>query len=240
MKNKIYPGFDEAIADIFDGAVIAHSSFGDASRPLNIWEALFRKDVKGLTIISNMLHPRQPPPPGPSLRIYGPVDCIMQPGKVKRLITGFTSQVYGGITKQAEEYEEAIKDMEVIPVPFGSLCTRLEAAACGYGGILTPVGVGSYLEDYCEKVVVDGKAYLLEKPLQPDFGFVKAWKADRLGNLVFRRMQRVHNPLVAPGFQGHHRRSPGDCGAGRNRPRPDPYAPHLCRPYRQGAPGRGG
>jgi len=197
LKNKIFDSFDKAIEDIFDGAFIAHSIFGTASQALNLWEALSRKNVKDLTIVGNMAHSRQPPPQGTSLPTYGPINCILQPGKVKRIITGFSSHVYGGETEYTREYDLATKDMEVIPVPYGNLCTRLEAAACGYGGILTPVGVGTFLEDYCEKMVVDGKEYLLEKPLQPDFGFVKAWKADKLGNLVYHRMQRTHNPLVA-------------------------------------------
>jgi 3-oxoacid CoA-transferase A subunit len=197
MKNKIYDSFDKAIDDIFDGAIIAHSIFGTASQALNLWEALSRKDVKGLTIVGNMSHPRQTAPQGPHLPTYGPIDCILQKGKVKRIVTGFTSNVYSNIGGHVAEFEEATRDTEIVPVPFGNLSTRLEAAASGYGGILTPVGVGTYLEDYCQKIVVDGKEYLIEKPLQPDFGFVKAWKADRFGNLVYHRMQRTENPLVA-------------------------------------------
>lgn len=197
MKNKVYESFDKAIDDVFDGAVIAHSIFGAASQPLNLWEALSRKNVKDLTIVTNMAHPRQPAPSGPHLPSYGPINCILQPGKVKRIITGFTSNVYSQNQGYIAEYEEATKNMEVVPVPFGNLCTRLEAAASGYGGILTPVGVGTFLEEYCQKITVDGKDYLIEKPLQPDFGFVKAWKADKLGNLVYYRMQRTHNPLIA-------------------------------------------
>jgi 3-oxoacid CoA-transferase A subunit len=197
MKNKIYESFDAAIADIFDGAIIAHSVFGTASQALNLWEALSHKDVKNLTIVGNMAHPRQGTPTGPHLPTYGPIDCILQPGKVKRIITGFTSNVYSHLKGFADEYEIVTKDMEVVPVPFGTICTRLEAAASGYGGILTPVGVGTYLEDYCETMVVDGKKYILEKPLQPDFGFVKAWKADKFGNLVYQKMMRTENPLIA-------------------------------------------
>jgi 3-oxoacid CoA-transferase A subunit len=197
VKNKIFDSFDKAIEDIFDGAMIAHSIFGTASQALNLWEALSRKAVRDLTIVGNMAHSRQAPPQGPSLPTYGPINCILQPGKVKRIITGFSSHVYGGETEYTREYDTVTKDMEVIPVPYGSLCTRLEAAASGYGGILTPVGVGTFLEDYCEKMVVDGQEFILEKPLQPDFGFVKAWKADRFGNLVYHRMQRTHNPLIA-------------------------------------------
>jgi 3-oxoacid CoA-transferase A subunit len=197
MKNKIFDSFDSAIADIFDGASIAHSSFGPASMALNLWEALYRKNVKDLTIISNMAHPRQPAPNGPTLPSYGPINVILQPGKVKKIITGFTNNVYSNMRGFEEEYEEVTKNMEIIPMGFGNICTLLEAAAGGYGGILTPVGVGTYLEDYYPRMEVDGKPYVLLKPLKPDFGFVKAWKADKLGNLVYYRMQRVQNPLIA-------------------------------------------
>ena len=197
MKNKIYESFDKAIEDVFDGASIAASIFGPASQPVNLWEALSRKSVKDLTIITNMSHPRQPAPKGPHLPSYGPIDCILQPGKVKKLVTGFSSNVYSNLIGFAQEFEEATKNTEVVPVPFGTLCTRLEAAASGYGGMLTPVGVGTYLEDYCQKITLDGKDYLIERPLQPDFGFVKAWKADKLGNLVYKRMMRTQGPLIA-------------------------------------------
>jgi 3-oxoacid CoA-transferase A subunit len=144
-----------------------------------------------------MLHPRRDPAPGLHLPAYGPIDCVMQPGKVKRIIVGFTSNVYSDMVGHAQEYDEITKDVEVLPVSFGTICLRLEAAACGYGGILSPVGIGTYMEEYSEKITVDGKQYLIEKPLQPDYGFIKAWKADKLGNLVYYREQRVHNPLVA-------------------------------------------
>lgn len=199
MRNKIYDSFDAAIADIFDGAVIADSWFGTQCLAMNLWEALTRKDVKGLTIITLMAHIRQPPRAGAPPRLPSPmiIDCIEQPGKIKKIFTGFNSNVSAALMELAEQYRQATKNTEIVPVPFGNLCTRLEAAASGYGGILTPVGVGTYLEDYCQKIGVDGREYLLEKPLQPDFAFVKAWKADKLGNLVYHRMQRVLNPLIA-------------------------------------------
>lgn len=197
MKNKIYKDFDSAVADIFDGAIIADSTFGTQCLAMNLWGALTRKDVKGLTIVTNMAHCRQPNLGVTTLPTPMVIDCILQPGKVKKILTGFNSNVSAVAMEFAEEYRQATKDTEIIPVPYGNLCTRLEAAASGYGGILTPVGVGTFLEEYLEKVVVDGKEYLLEKPLQPDFAFVKAWKADKMGNLIYHRMQRVMNPLIA-------------------------------------------
>ena len=197
MKNKIYDSFDAAIGDVFDGAVIADSTFGTQCLAMNLWEALTHKDVKGLTIVTLMAHCRQPTHGVSTLPAPMIIDCILQPGKIKKIFTGFNSNVSAAAMEFAEEYRQATKNTEIVPVPYGNLCTRLEAAASGYGGILTPVGVGTYLEEYCEKVVLDGRQYLIEKPLQPDFAFVKAWKADKLGNLVYHRMQRVLNPLIA-------------------------------------------
>jgi 3-oxoacid CoA-transferase subunit A len=197
LKNKIYDSFDAAIADISDGAVIADSSFGTQCLAMNLWAALTRKEVKRLTIVTLMAHCRQPTHGVATLPAPMIIDCILQPGKIERIYTGFNSNVSAAAMEFAEEYRQATRNTEIIPVPYGNLCTRLEAAANGYGGILTPVGVGTYLEELCESVVLDGKRYLLEKPLQPDFAFVKAWKADKLGNLVYRRMQRVLNPVIA-------------------------------------------
>jgi 3-oxoacid CoA-transferase subunit A len=196
MKTQIFNSFDEAIADIFDGAVIAFSTFGSASQAMNLWEALYRKDVKDLTIIGNMVMPAIEEGAIPS---YGPTNCVLQPGKIKKAITGFTSMVYTskGTVTDMDEFAVAMSNIEVEPTTFGNICTRLEAAASGYGGILTPVGVGTFFEEQREKFTIDGREYLLEKPLVPDFGFIKAWKADKLGNLVYWRGQRLHNPLIA-------------------------------------------
>jgi 3-oxoacid CoA-transferase subunit A len=200
MKNKIFESFEEAIADIFDGAVIAFSTFGTVSQAINLWEALYnKKDVKDLTVMGNMVMPaREPAPEEVPFASYGPSQCLLQPGKIKKVIAGFTNNVYSGSGgDQTNPFKEAIEKIEVVPTTFGAICTKLEAAANGYGGILTPVGVGTFLEEYYDSYVVDGKKYLLEKPIVPDFGFVKAWKADKYGNLVYRRLQRLHNPLVA-------------------------------------------
>jgi len=198
MKNKIFLSFEEATADIFDGAVIAFSSFGNISQALNLWEAIYKKDVRDLTVVGNMVMPvKEVNDEENPFTSFGPSHCLLQPGKIKKIITGFTSNVYSKDDNETALFKEAIENIEVVPTTFGALCTKLEAAANGYGGILTPVGVGTFLENYHETYEIDGIKYLLEKPLVPDFGFVKAWKADKLGNLVYRRLQRLHNPLVA-------------------------------------------
>ena len=198
MKNKIFNTFDEAVADIPDGAVIAFSTFGNASQAINLWEAVYKSDVKELTVAGNMVLPvRAVSEADIPFISFGPSHCLLQPGKIKKIITGFTNNVYSGNDQENLPFVQAIENIEVMPTTFGALCTKLEAAANGYGGILTPVGVGTFLENYYETCEVDGKKFLLEKPLKPDFGFVKAWKADTLGNLIYRRLGRLHNPLVA-------------------------------------------
>jgi 3-oxoacid CoA-transferase A subunit len=199
MKNKIFDSFEEAVADIFDGATIAFSTFGTASQAVNLWEAVYNSDVKDLTVVGNMVLPVKASTEGERpFTAYGPSHCLLQPGKIKKVITGFTNNVYSGSDDdETRLFKEVIEKIEVVPATFGAICTKLEAAANGYGGILTPVGVGTFFEEYYDTYTVDGKKYLLEKPLIPDFGFVKAQKADRYGNLVYRRLQRLHNPLVA-------------------------------------------
>ncbi len=199
MKNKIFSSFEEATVDVFNGAVIAFSTFGSASQALNLWEAMYKKNVKDLTIAGNMVMPVKPVKEEEiPFTSFGPSHCLLQPGKIKTVITGFTDNVYSrSDDEETRPFKEAIERVEVLPVTFGSLCTRLEAGANGYGGILSPVGVGTFLEKFHETCEIDGRKYLIEKPLIPDFGFVKAWKADKLGNLVYRRLQRLHNPLIA-------------------------------------------
>ncbi len=198
MKNKVFTSFEEATADVFDGAIIAFSTFGNTSQAMNLWEALYKKEVKNLTIVGNMVMPVKDVTEEESpYTSFGPSHCLLQPGKISKIFTGFTSNVYSNSDDETRMFREAIENVEVVPTTFGALCTRLEAAANGYGGILTPVSVGTFLEKYYSTCEIEGRKYLIEKPLIPDFGFVKAWKADKLGNLVYRRLQRLHNPLVA-------------------------------------------
>lgn len=88
-------------------------------------------------------------------------------------------------------------EIDVNLVPQGTLAERIRSKGAGLGGILTPTGVGTVVEDGKEKITIDGKTYLLEKPLGADVALVKAWKADKSGNLVFRYSARNFNPLMA-------------------------------------------
>jgi len=88
-------------------------------------------------------------------------------------------------------------ELEVDLVPQGTLAERIRSAGAGLGGFLTPTGVGTIVEEGKQTLTIDGKKYLLELPLKADIALLKAWKADKLGNLVYRRAARNFNPLMA-------------------------------------------
>jgi acetate CoA/acetoacetate CoA-transferase alpha subunit len=88
-------------------------------------------------------------------------------------------------------------EMEVILTPQGSIAEMLRAAGAGLGGILTPTGIGTIVEEGKQVLTIDGKQYILEKPLKADVALLKAHKADKRGNLVFRRAARNFNPVMA-------------------------------------------
>jgi len=193
MKNKIVSSFDEAVADVFDGAVIAYSQWGATGLAQNLISALTRKEVKDLTLVGQQFIPIR----YAIEEACSPVALAMQ-GKVKKVITSWATAL-GFTGPSAEILKEALSSgrIEMEATCHGNLVARLEAAASGYGAVYIPTGVGTFLEEGKEKRVIDGREYLLEKPIKPDFGFVRAHKADKLGNLVYHRSQRIMNPSVA-------------------------------------------
>ena len=88
-------------------------------------------------------------------------------------------------------------ELEVELVPQGTFAERIRAGGAGIGGFFTPTGYGTLVAEGKETRVIDGKPYVLEAPLKADFAFVKAWKGDRLGNLVYRKTARNFNPVMA-------------------------------------------
>ena len=89
------------------------------------------------------------------------------------------------------------KEIEVELVPQGTFSERMRAAGAGIGGFFTPTGAGTLIAEGKESRVIDGRTYILEAPLHADFAFVKAWKGDRAGNLVYRKTARNFNPVMA-------------------------------------------
>lgn len=189
MLNKIFDSFDQAVADIPDGASIATGCWGAASLSQNLIAALVRKGVKDLTlIVHNFLH----------LPFFteeeGVSPAVLLP-QLKKLITAVVGLQVLGASAFVKEYVENGLDVEL--TSHGTLASRLYAGAAGLGGIYHPVGVGTILEEGKEKRVIEGKEYILEMPIRPDYAFIRGYKADKLGNLVYWGVYRENHPVMA-------------------------------------------
>ncbi len=193
--NKIVDSFDQAVADVFDGATIMVGGFGTiGSMPSCLLEAVDRRDVKNLTTISNaagfgadvwkMLEAPFPED----------MDILIRNGRISRaIISAPVSALY------VNNFEKLLRagKIELEMVPQGTLAERVRAAKFGLGGVYVPVGLGTVVEQGKEKKVIDGREYLLELAIKADFAIIKAHKADRWGNLVFKGTSRTFNATMA-------------------------------------------
>ncbi|HYV47774.1 MAG TPA: CoA transferase subunit A [Myxococcaceae bacterium] len=177
--NKVVASAEEAVRDIQDGAVIMSGGFGLCGNPENLIAALHHKGVKGLTIISNNCGTTE----------LG-LGILLKARQVKKMVSS-----YVGENKEFER-QYLSGELEVELNPQGTLAERIRAGGCGIGGFYTPTGVGTQIAQGKETRVIDGREYVLEKPLQADFAIVRAWKADRWGNLVFRKTARNFSPMM--------------------------------------------
>jgi 3-oxoacid CoA-transferase subunit A len=178
--DKVLRSAEEAVAKIPDGASIMMGGFGLCGIPENLIKALHDKGTKNLTIISNNAGVDQ----------FG-AGMLLWAKQVRKVIG-----TYVGENKEFERQALA-KEIEVELVPQGTFSERIRAAGAGIGGFFTPTGYGTIIAEGKETRTIDGKNYVLEKPLHADFAFVKAWKGDRLGNLVYRKTARNFNPVMA-------------------------------------------
>lgn len=187
--NKIFPSADAAVADIHDGAVILVGGFGPiASTPSRLLEAVSKLPVKDLTVVSNS--------GGFGIEIWGEhdVEVLHRTGKVKKHIVSAPVNQW---TENTLERKFRAGEVEVEMVAQGTLAERIRAGKAGLGGILTPVGLGTEIEKGKRKIVVNGRKYLLELPIKGDFALIRAHKADRWGNLVYRGTSRTFNATMA-------------------------------------------
>jgi 3-oxoacid CoA-transferase A subunit len=187
MKNKLYRTFDEAVADIPDGAVFMSPGFGGVGLPRNLLAALQRQGAKNLTGISNNAG---------ALDDKVDVGTLIAAGQVKKMICAFTAPTHPSrVTPFVRLYNEGKVDAELVPQ--GTLAERMRAAAAGIGAFYTPASVGTELAEGKEHREINGRMYVLEYPLHADYAFIRAWKADTFGNLQFRLAQRNFNPIMA-------------------------------------------
>ena len=187
MKNKVYQSFDEAVADVPDGAVVMSPGFGGVGIPRNLLAALNRQGAKNLTGISNGAG-----------ALGGKVDVgtLVAAGQIKKMICAFTAPTHPSqISPFVSMYNNGEIDAELVPQ--GTLAERMRAAAAGIGAFYTPTSVGTELAEGKEHREINGRMYVLEYPLHADYALIRAWKADTFGNLQFRLAQRNFNPIMA-------------------------------------------
>jgi 3-oxoacid CoA-transferase A subunit len=181
MKQKIFPSLDAAVADVPDGARIMFGGFGGAGFPNNLIQALARKGTKNITAISNNCGTRD-----------GELGLMFKNGQISHIIASFPGP-------HAIYFQERFAAKEVILelVPQGILCERMRAAAAGILGFYTTVGVGTEVAAGKEERVINNQRCILESPIHADYAFIKAEKADGLGNLTYRLAARNFNPIMA-------------------------------------------
>jgi 3-oxoadipate CoA-transferase alpha subunit len=187
MKNKIYQTFDEAVADVPDGAVFMSPGFGGVGIPRNLLAALNRQGARNLTGISNNAG-----------TLDGKVDVgtLIAAGQVKKMCCAFTAPTHPSrVTPFVRLYNNGEIDAELLPQ--GTLAERIRAAASGIGAFYTPASVGTELAANKEHREINGRMCVLEYPLHADYAFIRAWQADTFGNLQFQLAQRNFNPIMA-------------------------------------------
>jgi len=178
--NKVIDSADAAVASIQDGASILMGGFGVCGIPEHLIRALHRRGTKDLTIISN----------NAGVDDFG-IGMLLRARQVAKMISS-----YVGENKEFERQFLA-GELEVELVPQGTLSERIRAAGAGIGGFFTPTAYGTVAAEGKETRVLNGRPYVFELPLHADFAFVKGWKGDRAGNLVYRRTARNFNPVMA-------------------------------------------
>ncbi len=178
--NKVYPSADAAVADLRDGATVMTGGFGLCGIPENLIDAVCRKGVRDLTVISNNA---------------GVDDFGIGKWLAKRQIARIIATYVG----ENRLFEEMVLsgELQATLVPQGTFAERIRAGGAGIAGFYTPTGVGTLVAEGKETREFDGRKYLLERGLTADFALVKAWKGDRWGNLIYRRTARNFNPLMA-------------------------------------------
>ena len=178
--NKVVRDVREAIADVHDGATIMLGGFGLCGIPEHLITALRDKGPKNLTIISNNA--------GVDGRGAG---LLLEARQIRKIIA-----TYVGENKLFEELALS-HQLEVELVPQGTFSERMRAGGAGVAAFFTPTGYGTVVAEGKETREFNGRMYVLESGLTADFAFVKAWKGDKWGNLVYRKTARNFNPVMA-------------------------------------------
>ena len=182
MINKQVSSIAAALEGIRDGATILSAGFGAVGAPDDLLDGLLAIGVRDLVVVSNNA--------GSGMRGLA---ALIDAGMVRKVICSFPR------TDDPRAFDAAYKAgrIELELVPQGIISERMRAAAAGLGGFYSPVGVGTKLADGKEVREIDGKRYVFEKPLRGDVALLRAHRADRWGNLAYRKSARNFNPVMA-------------------------------------------
>ncbi len=178
--DKRVESADAAVADIPDGATVMVGGFGLCGNPENLIQALHRRGVKDLVLVSNNCGTTE----------LG-LGVLLQARQIRKIVAS-----YVGENKEFER-QYLSGELEVELVPQGTLAERIRAGGAGIGGFYTATGVGTVVAKGKETRTIDGREYLLELPLRADFALVRARRADTWGNRVYRKTTRNFQPMIA-------------------------------------------
>lgn len=180
MIDKRVANADEALKDIFDGATLAVGGFGLCGIPEHLIGALVRKGVHGLTCYSN----------NAGVDDFG-LGLLLQNRQIKKMVSSYVGE-------NAEfERQYLSGELEVELVPQGTLAERMRAGGAGIPAFYTPTGAGTAVAEGKDIRIFNGRECILEQGIIADFALVKAWKGDRMGNLIYRKTARNFNPMAA-------------------------------------------
>lgn len=171
---------EEALKEVETGMEVMIGGFMNCGTPEKIVDGIVEEGIKDLTIIAN--------------------DTGLPGEGIGKLIRNHLAEKviasHVGLNPETGDQMNS-EELEVDLIPQGTLAERIRSAGAGLGGFLTPTGIGTVVEEGKDKIEVDGEEYLLELPLEADVALVKAWKADKKGNLIYRKSARNFNSLIA-------------------------------------------
>jgi 3-oxoacid CoA-transferase subunit A len=179
--DKVYDSPVEVVKDIPDGAIIMIGGWAASGVPTNLISALRDHGARNLTIIANT----------PDIERWVDTNILIENKQVKQIICSIVFPL------TRAELASAAGEIAIDLVPQGTLAERIRAAGCGLGGFYTPTGAGTLVAIDKETRIINGKEYILELPLRADYALIRAYKADKFGNLVYRGVMRNFNAVMA-------------------------------------------
>jgi acetate CoA/acetoacetate CoA-transferase alpha subunit len=175
---------EEIMKQFSDGQTIMIAGFAGTGEPIELTDMLLESGVKNLTIISN------------DTGYAGEgVGRLFESGQGIKLVCSYIGMDPGALAMVDRKVSSG--ELELDLNPQGTLCERIRSGGAGLGGVLTQTGIGTVVEKGKQKIEVDGKTYLLETALHADIALIRAWKADTIGNLIYRGTSRTYNPVMA-------------------------------------------